>query len=52
MKVDIEPMYCNHAWELVEPPANVKTIARNWIYKRKRGPNGLVETFKTRLVAK
>jgi transposase InsO family protein len=52
MKTEIESMYSNHVWELVDPPANIKPIGCKWIYKRKRGPDGKVETFKARLVAK
>ena len=33
-------------------PANIKPIGCKWVYKRKRGPDGRVETFKARLVAK
>ena len=33
-------------------PAYIKPIGCKWVYKRKRGPNGRVETFKARLVAK
>ena len=33
-------------------PDRVKLIGCKWIYKRKRGINGKVETFKARLVAK
>ena len=45
-------MYSNHAWELVELPVNVKPIGYKWVYKRKRGLDGSIETFKARLVAK
>ncbi|KAK9177480.1 hypothetical protein WN944_029502 [Citrus x changshan-huyou] len=37
--------------ELVEAPNGVKPIGCKWIYKRKRGVDGRVETFKARLVA-
>ena len=37
---------------LIEPPANIKPIGCKWVYKRKSGSNGKVETFKARLVAK
>ena len=33
-------------------PANIKPIGCKWVFKRKRGPDGRVETFKARLVAK
>lgn len=33
-------------------PDNVKAIGCKWIYKKKRGADGKVETFKARLVAK
>ncbi|KAL6321991.1 hypothetical protein AAG906_035911 [Vitis piasezkii] len=52
MKLEIESMYSNSVWELVDLPEDIKLIGCKWIYKRKRGPNGKVETFKARLVAK
>ena len=48
----MECMYSNLVWTLVEAPKGVKPIGRKWIYKKKRGPDGKVETFKARLVAK
>ena len=48
----MESMYSNSIWSLVEAPKRVKPIGCKWIYKRKRRPNGKVETFKARLVAK
>ena len=52
MKTEMESMDSNQVWGLVEPPANIKPIGCKWVYKRKRGSNGKVETFKARLVAK
>ena len=52
MNAEIELMYSNSVWTLVDPPEGVKPIGCKWIYKRKRGPDGNVETYKTRLVAK
>ena len=52
MKTEMESMDSNQVWELVEPPANIKPIGCKWVYKRKRGSDGKVETFKARLVAK
>ena len=48
----MESMYSNKVWELVEAPNWVKPIGCKWIYKRKRGIDGRVKTFKARLVAK
>ena len=52
MKAEIESLYSNQVWTLVDLPANIKPIGCKWVYKRKRGPDGRVETFKARLVAK
>ena len=52
MKTELESMDSNQVWELVEPPANIKPIGCKWVFKRKRGSDGKVETFKGRLVAK
>ena len=48
----MESMDSNQVWELIELSANIKLIGYKWVYKRKRGSNGKVETFKARLVAK
>ena len=48
----MESMDSNQVWELVEPPANIKPIGCKWVYKRKRGSDRKVETFKVRMVAK
>src|SRR5579862_6779626 len=52
MKSELDSMYSNHVWELVNAPEGIKSIGCKWIYKRKRGVDGKVETFKARLVAK
>ena len=45
-------MYSNQVWTLIDPAVGVKPIGCKWIYKRKRGIDGKVETFKARLVTK
>ena len=52
MNLEMESMYSNSLWELVDLPNEVRPIGYKWIYKRKRELDGKVETFKARLVAK
>ena len=52
MKYKIESIKINSVWTLVDPPEGVKPIGCKWIFKRKRGADGKVETYKARLVAK
>ena len=52
MKSEIESMFNNKVWSLVDLPKGIKPIMCKWVYKRKRGMDGKVETFKARLVAK
>ena len=48
----MEFMYSNLVWSLVDPPDGIKPISCKWVYKRKRGIDGKVKTFKARLVKK
>ena len=52
MKSELDSMYLNHVWDLVKVPNDIKHVGCKWVYKRKRGIDGKVETFKARLVAK
>ena len=52
MNTEIESMYSNQVWSLVDPSDGVKPIGCKWVYKMKRGIDRKVETFKARLVAK
>jgi len=45
MKSEMESMYSNQVWDLVEPPIGVKLIGCKWIYKKKRGVDGKNENF-------
>ena len=49
---EIESMYFNSIWELIDLLEGFRPIGNKWIYKRKKGPDGKVETYKARLVAK
>ena len=48
----MEFIYSNSVWELVDQSNGVKPIGYKWIYKKKKGEDGKVQTFKARLVAK
>ena len=52
MRSEMESMEINSVWTLVDPPEGIKPIGCKWIFKRKRGADGKVETYKARLVAK
>ena len=52
MDREMESMYSNSVWSLVEAPKGVKPIGCKWIDKRKTRLDGKVETFKARFVAK
>ena len=52
MKSEMESMEIHGVWTLVDPPEGIKPIGCKWIFKRKRGADGQVETYKARLVAK
>ena len=52
MKSKLDSMYSNQVWDIVKAPKNIKPVGCKWVYKRKRGIHGKVETFKARLVAK
>jgi len=52
MNLEIDFIYSNQVWELVDLPKGVKPIGCKWIYKRKRGTDEKVKTYKVRLIAK
>lgn len=52
MNSEIKSMYSNQIWKLINLLEGVKPIACKWFYKRKKGVDGKVKTFKVRLVAK
>ena len=52
MKAELESMYSNQVWELLEAPEGIKPIGCKWFNKRKRRVDGKIVPFKARLVAK
>ena len=52
MKFKMDSIYSNQVWTLVDAPGGVTPIGCKWVYKKKIGADGQVETYKARLVAK
>ena len=52
MKSEIQSMYDNQVWTLIDPLEGLKTIGCKWVFKEKTDMDGNVHTFKARLVAK
>ena len=52
MKSEMDFMYSNQVWNLVDAPKGVNPIGCKWVFKRKIGADGQVETYKAKLVAK
>ena len=51
MKLEMDSMYTNQVWTLVDQPKGIKPIGCKWVLKKKTDMEGNV-TYKTRLVAK
>ena len=51
MKFELDSTYSNQVWDLVKASNGIKPVGCKWVYKRKRGVDGNVETFKAKLVA-
>ena len=49
---EMDSMYSNQVWTLVDAPEGVTPIGCKWVYKKKIVADGQVETYKARLVAK
>ena len=52
MKSEIQSMYDNQVWTLIDPPEGRKNIGCKWVFKKKTDMDGKVHTYKARLVAK
>ena len=52
MKSEMDSMYTNQVWTLVDQPEGLKPIGCKWIFKKKTNMEGNVITYKARLVAK
>ena len=52
MKEEVKALAENQTWDLVPKPKDVKPISCKWVYKIKTHPNGSIERYKARLVAR
>lgn len=52
MKEEIDALQQNQTWDFVPKPRDVKPISCKWVYKLKRRPDGSIERYKARLVAR
>ena len=52
MKSEMDSIYSNQMWTLVDAPECVTPIGCKWVFKRKIRADGQIETYKGRLVAK
>ncbi|KAL0286292.1 UNVERIFIED_CONTAM: Retrovirus-related Pol polyprotein from transposon TNT 1-94 [Sesamum calycinum] len=52
MKSEMDSISSNQVWTLVDRPRGVRPVGCKWVYKRKIEADGVVTTFKARLIAK
>ena len=53
MESELKSMFLAYIVQnLVEAPEEMKPIGYKWIYKRKKGVDGKVKTYKARLIVK
>ena len=49
---ELQALATNHVWELVDIPKGANIVSNKWVFKLKRLPNGQVDRYKARLVAR
>ncbi|WJZ85389.1 hypothetical protein VitviT2T_004929 [Vitis vinifera] len=49
---EMDSIMSNQTWELVDLPPGSKPIGCKWVFRRKYHTDGMIQTFKARLVAK
>lgn len=52
MREELEALRKQRTWELAELPAGKKTVGCKWVYSVKQNPEGKIERYKARLVAR
>ena len=51
MQKDMDSIYTNGVWDLVDLPANRTPVGNKWVFKKKTKADGSIEQYKARLVA-
>ena len=51
MQKEMDSIYANGEWDLVELPANRTPVGSKWVFKKKTKADGSIEQYKARLVA-
>lgn len=52
MEAEFDALCCNQTWTLVPRPPNANIVGSRWVFKTKHRPDGTVDRFKARLVAR
>ena len=52
MDDEMNSMYMNGVWDLVELPHGCKLVGCKWVFKTKHDSSGRIEIYKARLVVK
>ncbi len=52
MQKEMESIYSNDVWDLVELPKDRKPVGSKWVFKKKTKADGSIEQYKARLVAR
>jgi hypothetical protein len=52
VRSEIDSILFNETWELVDRPYGCKPVGCKWVFKKKLRPDGTIDKYKTKLVAK
>ena len=50
IKIEIDSIFHNHTWELLDLPPSCKPLSSKWVFKRKQKLDGSIDKYKARLV--
>jgi hypothetical protein len=52
MTAEFQALLSNRTWSLCPRPSNHNVVRNKWVFKIKQNPNGSIERYKARIVAK